>query len=918
MTQPATLGIAVGPAALNDSANTTYQTPASGNLAGNDSYPAGATFSLETPPAHGVVTGLGATNGAYTYTPVAGYSGPDSFTYRLCLAAPHDGLCASASVALTVAAPIIPPELRLETSVSSNQPAVGLPFTYTLTLSNSGGPTTIPVQVVDNLPAGVRVTGLAVPPGWTCAPAITPQQPLQGGMGVTLSCDLTGAFATGSQTLRLTAVPTAASGSYTNQATVTGDGQSPKTTTCDGSAPANCGQANITPANPRLDLVARVALAPTDELGTPDGRVQAGEKLTYTYTVTNRGDVSLTALEVADGPLNGPPSCASTTSQGKPFSPAAGLGVNDSVVCTAQRTVAVSEEATGQIDSAATALGRAPDGSPWLASATSAWNNAPLNAQLGLALSVVHNDADGDGAFDQGETVASNLVVRNLGKVAVNSLAATLADPLFPPFSCTPTDLAVGGQATCAAAEAVLTLADETAGRLPQTATATALDPNGRAVTATTPRILAGGQAAGLELRQAAVLSNDQGTPGLTAGDTLTYTLMATNTGGLALTNAAVTDDKLGAALQTAGACSPALGSTLNPGAGLVCSVAYTVQAGEATPIDNTAHASGKPTGRAATVEASSQLVLPYTAVAGPTLYSIGDRVWLDSGTGNGVLDASETGIDGVVVRLQVGTGSVWTQASFADGTPIPDQVTAGGGYYHFANVPRNSSDQRYRVAILPLNFKQDLSGTKPLYGASSSYVDDASPFPWTDGRDQGIGTGATATDGTLSRTFDLAALASGVTSLDSVDFGFAKATLVAPPDLLITNAASAATVSRNGTLTYTLQASNAVGAGSLSRAPVVLDSLPTGLTVATGWPTTQPVNWTCLVSANRQSVTCIFKGALPLAGGADIGGPIAIPVQVGASAPTGTATNKATITKMSGEPSFDNNAASATITVNP
>jgi hypothetical protein len=474
--------------------------------------------------------------------------------------------------------------------------------------------------------------------------------------------------------------------------------------------------------------------------------------------------------------------------------------------------------------------------------------------------------------------------------------------------------LAVGAQAFCTTTDTVLTLADEMAGQWVNTATATVMDTNGHSFTATGTRVLNSGQAAALELKQSAVLGADLGTPGLSGGDTLAYTLVATNTGGLALTNVTISDSKLGAALQASGVCSPAQGSTLSPGNAMVCAVAYTVQAGETAPIHNIAYATGRPTGRNALVDASSGHAVPYAQTPGSGLYTIGDRVWLDND--NGIFESSEAGIDGVLVRLQIGSGAAWSQAKYADNSPIPDQVTAGGGYYQFANVPKNSAGQQYRVAISPLNFKVDSSTTKPLYGAASSHVADSSAFPWLDGRNQG--SVLNAVDGELSRSFDLNALPSGTTVFNSVDFGFVKANVL-PPDLVIANTASTVAVNRNGSLSYTLQASNAAGSGSLTKTPIILDTLPSGMTVAAGWPASQPANWSCAVSANRQSVSCTFnKAALPQAGGADLGGAIVIPVNVASTTATGAVTNTATITNQSGEPSFANNAAGATVNVMP
>lgn len=82
----ATLTVAVGPDAVDDRLST----------------PAGAVYALDTAPGHGTATVN--PDGGYGYRPAAGYDGPDIFTYRVCLAAPDESLCDSATLAVTVTA----------------------------------------------------------------------------------------------------------------------------------------------------------------------------------------------------------------------------------------------------------------------------------------------------------------------------------------------------------------------------------------------------------------------------------------------------------------------------------------------------------------------------------------------------------------------------------------------------------------------------------------------------------------------------------------------------------------------------------------------------------------------------------------------------------------------------------------------
>ncbi|EFO79830.1 conserved repeat domain protein [Oscillochloris trichoides DG-6] len=90
--------------------------------------------------------------------------------------------------------------------------------------------------------------------------------------------------------------------------------------------------------------------------------------------------------------------------------------------------------------------------------------------------------------------------------------------------------------------------------------------------------------------------------------------------------------------------------------------------------------------------------------------YSLGNRVWEDLDN-DGILNNGELGLDGVVVRLYMADGT--TRASHITGVQVADQITAGGGYYRFDNLPAGD----YIVEVMASNF----TGTNPLRGYFSS-----------------------------------------------------------------------------------------------------------------------------------------------------------------------------------------------------
>ena len=98
----ATVTIAVRPDAVNDSAATQANKPVTSSVGGNDvGVQPGATFSQSSAPAHGTLAFNA--DGSYTYTPAAGYTGTDGFTYQLCVPPqPNALLCDTATVTLNV------------------------------------------------------------------------------------------------------------------------------------------------------------------------------------------------------------------------------------------------------------------------------------------------------------------------------------------------------------------------------------------------------------------------------------------------------------------------------------------------------------------------------------------------------------------------------------------------------------------------------------------------------------------------------------------------------------------------------------------------------------------------------------------------------------------------------------------------
>ena len=99
----AVVRLVVSPDAVDDA----FTTPGggralTGSVAGNDNAASGSRFSLQVPADRGTVEV--SADGTFRYLPTGSLTGPDSFTYTLCLPAPNAGVCDSATVRVTVAA----------------------------------------------------------------------------------------------------------------------------------------------------------------------------------------------------------------------------------------------------------------------------------------------------------------------------------------------------------------------------------------------------------------------------------------------------------------------------------------------------------------------------------------------------------------------------------------------------------------------------------------------------------------------------------------------------------------------------------------------------------------------------------------------------------------------------------------------
>ena len=477
--------------------------------------------------------------------------------------------------------------------LDGNGDDAGDTITYTFKVTNTGNVSLNPVTVNDPLFGGAS-------PNVTCpAGALAP--------GASVTCS--------SKTYTLTQADVDA-GTVDNTATTTGTAPSgTKVTASDSTSTPVLRSAGI-------DLLKSV-----ESLSDPDGNgIDAGDVLTFSFKVTNTGNVTLNPVTVHDPLLGG--ASPNVTCPAGPLAPGA------SVTCSTKTyTLTQADVDSGERANTATATGTSPTGVKVNDTSSTL---TPLPAGPAIALDKVASpivDVDGNGA-DAGDTITYSFKVTNTGNVTLNPV--TVNDPLFggasPNVTCPAGPLAPGASVTCSSKTYTLTQADVDAGKVDNTATTTGTSPAGAKVTAsdsTSTSILAG-PAILLDKTASAIVDVDGN--GADAGDTITYSFKVTNTGNVTLNPVTVNDPLFGGASPNV--TCPA--GPLAPGASVTCSSkTYTLTQADvdAGKVDNTATTTGTAPGGAKVTDDDSTST---TIAAVPAIKLTKTASAIDDVDGNG------------------------------------------------------------------------------------------------------------------------------------------------------------------------------------------------------------------------------------------------------------------------------------------
>ncbi|WP_283248402.1 DUF7507 domain-containing protein [Leucobacter allii] len=170
-----------------------------------------------------------------------------------------------------------------------------------------------------------------------------------------------------------------------------------------GSEENNTASAEIQPAAPSLGLVKS---ADTEDI------TEIGQKVTYSFVVTNTGNISVDNISIAEGEFSGAGELPT------PECPTGPVAPGESVTCTAVYTV-VAEDITGEdLTNTATAAGETPMGHPVVSEESAAALESVPAPELTLV-----KTADANTVTHAGQKVTYSFEVTNTGNIPLDDIA---------------------------------------------------------------------------------------------------------------------------------------------------------------------------------------------------------------------------------------------------------------------------------------------------------------------------------------------------------------------------------------------------------------------------------------------------------------------------------------------------------------
>ncbi|MFF9318548.1 DUF6923 family protein, partial [Streptomyces sp. NPDC014738] len=420
----------------------------------------------------------------------------------------------------------------------------GTPVTYTLTVKNNGPGNSSGYTIKDVVPAPLTNVSTSTP-GCTVA-------------GNTVTCVGGRTLAGVENTITITAdSPASMTEPVTNTSTVVANEEDP--------TPDN--NESSTEGSP---LVPGLSVKKTAD---PDTVKAAGEKITYSFVLTNTGNVELKDLAVKETSFSGTGTAPVAQCPDGPLAP------GKSATCTATYTVTQEDIDAGSLENTATGTGTPPDGGEPVVSPPS---EAKVSAPPEPALKVVKSgQSETPDKLVAGEKVDYSFVLTNTGNVTLKDAKVNegdftgtgeLSDVVCPDGAAS---LAPGASVTCTASYEV-TQADVDAGSIKNSATATGTPPGGTEPPVSPPSEVTVPAPADPALEVVKTAKTEK--PGeLVVGEKVEYAFLVKNTGNVTLKDVKVNEGEFTGTGKLSDVVCPDGAASLAPGASVTCTASYEV-----------------------------------------------------------------------------------------------------------------------------------------------------------------------------------------------------------------------------------------------------------------------------------------------------------------------------------------------------
>lgn len=459
--------------------------------------------------------------------------------------------------------------------------AAGETINYSFLVTNTGNVTLTGVTVTET-----AFTGTGTPPVVTC-----PAGAASLAAGATVTC-------TASYVVTQADID---AGGVTNTATGTG---TPPT----GEPPVSPPSTVVVPPDPVPGITVVKSASPN----TPDA-YQVGQEITFSFVVTNTGNVTLANVTVNEESFSG----TGTLSPVVCPAGAASLAPSVQIVCTATYVLTQADVNAGRVTNSATATGT-PPGTLVPPVSPPSETEVPIDPAPGISIVKSATPATMTAV---GQTIAYSFVVTNTGNVTLEDV--TVDETAFSGSgSLSAIECPVGaasmlpGQIITCTAQYQTTQADVDSGLLANTAVATGTPPSGQPPVSPPSTVevpFDGPNALTLEKRANPVDVNGNGV--IDPGDRIEWTILVTNTGAQTIDDIVVTDPTAGPVTCP----STSLGS----GVQMTCTVPpHTVTAAdvERGQVRNVATATGVPPGGGTIVPPPSETTTRVFPPPPPTL----------------------------------------------------------------------------------------------------------------------------------------------------------------------------------------------------------------------------------------------------------------------------------------------------------